>query len=286
MNSDIQLACIDSPNSTRKRVTKSSKEDLVFTVGKSNPAIFLKEFENCDDTKTDKDKLFKIRNFVSPEDKPVFSMLFFKGDWPTARSTFLKKYSIAFTKNKKMELNFTFDEETTLRSFVFRKMKALSTYTRLSVESQLEVILNELPVEVSNLFIVHDKMNCTKIEILEFCDTIQEIMDDCDETEKNVTLTADPDPNNGSQVIQDLGIFSCDSKTISEVGSSEMSSEMDTSDLDKVANERKNLIKKSSKRRRGEGLRGRASKIKKIFCESSEKDDDDSRSSTSTFSTF
>lgn len=252
---------------------------MVFAVGKSNPAIFLKEFEKCDDTKTDKDKLFKIRNFVNPEDKPVFSKLFFKSDWSTARSTFLKKYSLAFTKNKKTEMDFTFDEETSLQSFVLRKMKALSTYT-LSVESQLEIILNELPVEVSNLFIVHDKISCTKTEILEFCVTIQETMQDIhDETDKNVTLTANP--TDRSQVIQDLEVFNYDSETVSEIDSSEV----ETTDLVKAAGKLNHLIKKSVKRGRGEGLRGRPPKIKKIVCESSE-NDDDYRSTTSSFSNF
>lgn len=151
-------------------------------------------------------------------------------------------------------MDFTFDEKTSLRSFVVRKMKALSTYTRLSVENQLEIISNELPVEVSNLFIVHAKMNCTKADILEFCGTIQEIMEvKYDEPDKNVTLTANP--TDRSQVIQDLEVFDYDSEIMSEIDSSEM----ETSDLDKVAGGRKNLIKKSAKRSRSEGLRERNS---------------------------
>lgn len=280
VKSDIQLASIqtEEPTSvsctpTRKKVTKSS-DDLVFAVGKSNPTVFLKEFEKCDDTKTDKDKLFRLRNFVNQEDKRVFSELFFKNDWSTARSAFLKKYSLAFTKNKKTELDFTFNEETSLRSFVLRKMKALSTFTRLSVENQLEIILNELPVQVSNLFIVHDKMNCAKSDILEFCDTIQEVMeDDYDDPDKNVTLMANP--MEGSQIIQDLEVVNYDSQTTSEVDSSEV----ETSDMENVG---KFLLKKSAKRSRGEGLRGRPSKIIKIICD----DADDDLTTSSTCSNF
>lgn len=218
---------------------------MVFAVGKSNPAVFLKEFEKCDDVKTDKDKVFKIRNFVNLEDRHVFSKFFFMSDWSTARSAFLKKYSLALTKNKKTELDFTFEEETSLRSFALRKMKALSTYTRLPVENQLKIILNELPVEVSNLFIVHDKMNRTKADILEFFETIQEIMEDkYDEPDNNVTLTANPIEQN--QIVQDLEVFHYDSETISETGSSEVG----TSDLEKATGGRINLIKKSVRKKR------------------------------------
>lgn len=279
VKSDIELAVYqtDQRISKRRKAAKST-DDLVFAVGKTNPAVFLKEFESCDDTETDKDKLFKIRNFVNPEDKRVFSTLFFQSDWPTARSTFLKKYLLAFSKNKKMELDFTFDDETSLRSFVLRKMKALSTYTRLSVENQLEIILNELPIEVSNLFIQNDKMDCTKTEILEFCDTIQEIIDDIyDEPDKNVTLTVNPIDQ--SQVEQDLEEFNCDTQDSWEIDPSEV----ETSDLDKAAGGRKNSVKKSAKRSRAVGLRGRPSKISKIICDN---DDDSSTTTTFTFSNF
>ncbi|KAJ6649031.1 hypothetical protein Bhyg_04263 [Pseudolycoriella hygida] len=207
----------DQSEPTRKSVLKSTY-GLVFVEGKSNPAVFLKEFEKCEDAKT-KDKLFKIRNFVKLEDKQTFSKLYFTSDWSTAKSIFLKKYSLAFTTNKKAQLDFTFDQEASLRSFVLRKMKALSTYTSLSLQNQLEIILNELPVEISNLFIVHDKMNCTKADILEFCDSIQEIIEDkYDEPDNNVTLTVDPVERN--RVMQDLEECNCVSETASEIDSS------------------------------------------------------------------
>ncbi|KAJ6640628.1 hypothetical protein Bhyg_05559 [Pseudolycoriella hygida] len=246
--------------------------------GKSNPAVFLKEFEKCYDVKSEKEKLFKIRNFVNRKDKQVFSELFFSSDWSTARSKFLKNYSLVFTTNKKKDLDFTFDQDTSLRSFMSEKMKALSTYTRLSFENQLDIILNELPVEVSNLFIVYDKINCSKTDLLEFCDSIQEIVEDmCDEPDRNVTLTVNPIEQ--KHVMQDLEIFNCDSETVSEIISSEISSwESETSDPEKDA--------KSAKRRRGKVLGGRPLKIKKIICERSERDDDYDNYQSSSCSKF
>lgn len=113
-------------------------------------------------------------------------------------------------------------------------MKALSTYTRLSVENQLEIVLNELPVEVSSLFIIYDKMHSSKTEILEFCDTIQEIMaDKNNEADENVTLLANPNEQN--QVVQDLEVCNMDSYS-----SVDDSSE---ADLKKATVGRKNLRK-------------------------------------------
>lgn len=184
-----------------KKARLNSTEYLVFAPGRTNPAVFLKEFEQCCDVKTEKDKLYKIRNFVKEKDKPEFSTFYFKSDWQTARSTFLKMYSFEFTENKKKELCFTFDEETSLRSFVARKMKALSTYTTLSLEHQLEIILSELPNEISNFFITEDKVSAKKSEILEFCDLIGEYC-------KNIQTTSSAAHFEGSsQAIQDLEIF-------------------------------------------------------------------------------
>lgn len=124
-----------------KKLKPESTHDLVFKAGESNPANFLKIFEKCSVVKTEKEKLYKLRNFVNENDKLEFSTIYFKGDWQRARITFLQKYSMEFTKNRKRELDFSFENETSLRSFVARKMNALATYTTLSVENQLEVIL-------------------------------------------------------------------------------------------------------------------------------------------------
>lgn len=186
----------------RKKGKSKSTDDLVFEAGKTNPAIFLKEFEKCYDVKTEKDKLYKLRNFVNENDRPEFSTLFFKSDWQRARSIFLKKYSLDFTENKKKKLCFSFEEERSLRSFVTRKMNALTMYTTLSVQNQLEVIL-ELPNEIANFFILEDKLNSTKAEILEFCDLVQEYSD------SNNTRATSPTTNSDvpSDVIQELEIF-------------------------------------------------------------------------------
>lgn len=197
----------DQPNSSQKKDSKSS-DDLVFAAGVTNPLNFLKEFEKCVDVQTDKDKLFKIRNFVNPDEKSEFSKYFFKGDWPSARFNFIKKYSLSFTLNKKRDLSFGFDKETGLRSFVHRKIKAMTMYTSLSLENQLEMILIELPDEISNQFIVHDKLHCKKEEVLEFCDSIQEFVEGL--TARNITPTAHLVPDAEDTVMQELEIFNYD----------------------------------------------------------------------------
>lgn len=105
-------------------------DNLVFEG--TNPAIFLKMFEKCPDVKSDKDKLYKLRNFVRESDKSEFSTMFFKGDWQGARSTFLQKYSMEFTVNKNKELGLSFEKETSLRSFVAKKNEC-NEYVHYSV---------------------------------------------------------------------------------------------------------------------------------------------------------
>lgn len=176
-------------------------------MGKTNPAIFLGEFEKCSDVKTEKDKLYKLRNFVDENDRPQFSTLFFKEDWVTARATFLKIYSLQFTENMVKELSFSFEEETSLRSFVAKKMNAMSTYTSLPLKNQLEIILSELPTQIANIFIAEDKLNKTKTEILEFCELFQEYCDYTEDTNTETTiLPTSPDVprRNG---VQDLDVF-------------------------------------------------------------------------------
>ncbi len=104
-----------------------------------------------------------------------FSELFFTSDWSNMRQAFIKKYSASFTANKKRDLSIDFNEETSLRSFVDRKLKSLSSYTSLPFINQMEVVLIDLPNEISNLFLIHDKLTCSKSEILEFCDSIQDL---------------------------------------------------------------------------------------------------------------
>ncbi len=54
-------------NSNEKEsVSKSDKTTnrLVFAPGRSNPLLFLNDFEKCNDIKNDQGKMYKIRNFV------------------------------------------------------------------------------------------------------------------------------------------------------------------------------------------------------------------------------
>lgn len=229
----IQLSGVTARQSDQsnpgKRVSTKSTRDLVFQVGKTNPANFLKCFEKCPDVKSEKDKIYKLRNFVNENDRPEFSKLFFKSDWQAARSKFLQKYSMEFTRNKQKDLNFSFENERGLRSFVSRKMDVLSTYTTLSIANQIEVILSELPNSIANSFIVEDKLNSTKEEILEFCDTIQEFVDDADteaSIDHNPTDNSDTNSSIPSSVVQELEIFTFQDgiESLSDTGSTSTNS--------------------------------------------------------------
>ncbi|KAJ6639456.1 hypothetical protein Bhyg_12201 [Pseudolycoriella hygida] len=245
-----------------------SSYDLKFIDGESNPLIFLDRFEKCVDVKTDKDKLYKIRNFVIEEHKPEFSKYFFKGEWEAAREAFLKKYSYAFTENKRKALDFKLQADTSLRSFVHRKIIALTTYTTLKLENQLEVILAELPSQISSLFTRNLKLNATKTEILVFCDTVQDNVDELENSEAsgNTTLTLQQSQTDDAQ---DLELFhSSDDQT--EICSSET--------------ERSNssVSNRSRKRRKGHesANRARPSKIVRVIAEGTES----SQSSTTSLS--
>lgn len=164
---------------------------------------------------------------------------------------------MAYTENKKKELSFGFVEETTLRLFVQRKMKALSKYTSLSLHNQLEVILIDLPNEISNLIILKDILRGTKTEILEFCDSIQELVDDImksESTTRTITPTVDSETEERN-VVQDMEIFEFDENIASDESS----------------------VKSKG---RGKGLRGRPRKTMKTISEDSESTDDSNQSSS------
>lgn len=93
------------------------------------------------------------------------------------KAEFLKTYSLSFAKNKKRHLNIDFAETSSLRSFVELKLSSLSMFTTLPFLNQIEMVMNDLPVEVSSLFIVHEKMTANKTEILNFCDSIQDLVE-------------------------------------------------------------------------------------------------------------
>lgn len=238
----------------------------MFQAGKTNPANFLKMFEKCSDIKSEKDKLYKLRNFVNENDKPEFSKLFFGSDWQAAKSTFLQKYSMKYTQNKQKDLDFNYENESSLRSFVARKMDALSTYTTLSVENQIEVILLELPNSIANCFIVEDKLNSTKEEILQFCDVIQEFIEDIN-TEAARPVRSTPTNNSDinfsipSSVVSELEIFTFQSgvESTSDTGSTSTNSSRQGG---------RGKVKRLS-------LGGRSAKIPKTISEASESSSDD-----------
>ncbi|KAJ6624806.1 hypothetical protein Bhyg_03722 [Pseudolycoriella hygida] len=159
-----------------KRNGKKTK-NIVFMSGITNPVRFLAQFEKCDDMKTDRDKLWRIRHFVDEQHKAEFSQLRFTSDWVTARRTFVEKYSVPFLENKKKEINIDFNKEPDLRSFVNRKLLGLSTYTTLAFVNQMEIILNDLPEELAYLFMVNEIFNCSADDLLDFCDSVQEVVD-------------------------------------------------------------------------------------------------------------
>lgn len=105
----------------------------------------------------------------------------------------MKLYSLPFVRNRKRELNINYHEATSLRSFVEQKLINLSKYTTLSSTNQMEIILNDLPAEISALFITNEKMTCAKADILDFCESIQDFADTLNETvEEECNEEGDP----------------------------------------------------------------------------------------------
>lgn len=78
-------------------------------------------------------------------------------------------------ENKKRCLNVDFSEAHTLRSFFELKLASLYKFTTLPFINQVEIILNDLPPEISKRFIINEKMTGNKTVILDFCDTIQDL---------------------------------------------------------------------------------------------------------------
>lgn len=74
-------------------------------------------------------------------------------------------------------MDISFGETTSLRSFVDLKLTSLSKYTTLPFVNQIEMIMNDLPEEISRLFIVKEKMTGNKNEVLNFCDAIQDFVE-------------------------------------------------------------------------------------------------------------
>lgn len=105
-----------------------------------------------------------------------FSQLQFTSDWPNMKNKFIIKYSLPFIENKTRDMNVDFREESSLRSFVNRKFSCFSKYTTMPLINQMEILLNELPTKVAYLFMVNEKFDCGKEDILDFCDSIEDVV--------------------------------------------------------------------------------------------------------------
>ncbi len=74
-------------------------------------------------------------------------------------------------------MNADFNEAMSLWLFVSVKLSNLEKFTTLPFINRMEIILNELPVEISYLFMVNEMFNRTQNEILEFCYSVQDVAD-------------------------------------------------------------------------------------------------------------
>lgn len=118
------------------------------------------------------------------------------------KSAFLKLYTLPFVENKKRELEVNFDESETLRSFFERKLASLSNFTTLPFVNQVEIVMNDLPVEISCLFIQEEKMLDNKKEILDYCDSIQNLMEHVYQPTNEHTNEMEPGPSQQSNKMQ------------------------------------------------------------------------------------
>lgn len=117
------------------------------------------------------------------------------------KSAFLKLYTLPFVQNKKRELEVDFDESETLRSFFERKFASLSNFTTLPFVNQVEIIMNDLPVEISCLFIHEEKMLDNKKDILDYCDSIQILMEHVCQPNEHIN-EMEPEPSQQSSKMQ------------------------------------------------------------------------------------
>lgn len=141
--------------------------------------------------------------------------MYFTSDWPRVRETFIKKYASSFTENKRRELSIDFKEETSLRSFVELKLKNLSSYTTLPFLNQMEMVLADLPNPISKLFLFNEIMTSSKTVILDFCDSIHDLV----LTMLEKTDEPEEDHPNIHNPLNSLEIFTYDSELESQNGS-------------------------------------------------------------------
>lgn len=101
-------------------------------------------------------------------------------------------YSLSFSENKKSELQIDFNGASSLRSFVERKLTSFDKFTTLPFINQIEMVMNDLPVQISSLFLTNEMMTGNKNDILCFCDSIQELVG-------TMTNTEGPSANDNDQ---------------------------------------------------------------------------------------
>lgn len=82
-----------------------------------------------------------------------------------------------------------FKTAKSLRSFFEQKFKSFAKFTTLPFINQVEMVLTDLPVEISTLFITNEKMTGDKEAILEFCDSIHEFVDTTNEAQPVADLS-------------------------------------------------------------------------------------------------
>lgn len=128
---------------------------------------------------------------------------------------FLKLYSLSFVQNKKRNLNIDFDETNSLRSFVELKLTSLSTFTTLPFVNQVEMVINDLPEQVSAAFIVNEKITGNKTEILNFCDTIQDVFETFTTTNDRQNEADHAQPS-GSNMEMEIFTFEPKKRSVSE----------------------------------------------------------------------
>lgn len=100
-----------------------------------------------------------------------------------------------------------------MRYFVEQKLLNLGTYTTLPFVNRMEIILNDLPVEISCLFLLNEKLTCDKAEILDFCDSIQHVVEAIRGTENEVLQVTQ---NAEEQTLNRMEIFNFVAGTDSE----------------------------------------------------------------------
>ncbi len=113
-----------------------------------------------------------------------------------------------------MNLSIDFNEKTSLHTFVELKLKSLSSYTTLPFLNQMEMELADLPTPIAKLFLISEIMTCNKTVILEFCDSIRDLVLTMRDNGKDKAKAKDhwdvPNPLNS------LEIFTVDSELESQ----------------------------------------------------------------------